>query len=59
MDQHNNKKFGLINKGVIKMVPPLRQTIINDFQKDIRNGKFSKSDVPMFKEFVRDDKFTK
>lgn len=49
MDQvKKRKKIGFYNKEVIKMVPPLRQTILDDFQRDIKNGKYTKNDVPRF-----------
>ena len=46
------KTFGFYHNPVIKQVPPLRATILNDFQKDIRDGKFSRRDAPRFKEFI-------
>lgn len=36
------KTFGLISKPVFKPVQPLRDSLINDFKKRIRNGKIAK-----------------
>lgn len=43
------KPFGFFSLPVIKKVQPLRQTMISDYQQDIKTGKITRQDIPSFK----------
>jgi hypothetical protein len=40
---------GFYNTPVVKMVPPLRQTALNNFENDIKNGRYSLKDFDHLK----------
>jgi hypothetical protein len=54
MSCENLKTTGYYSKPVIKQVPPVRQTIFNEFQKDIKQGKFARKDIPKFRNMVNE-----
>lgn len=39
-------------KPVIKMVPPLRKTALNNFENDIKNGKYQLKHLPNLREIA-------
>lgn len=50
MNKSNQKQvIGFYSLPEIKQVSPLRTSIINEFQKDIKLGKITKADIPKFK----------